>query len=49
MGMIENQSDLDNVKNAHFLFGRLSETKDFYYGIFLGENSNNNGHFYAKK
>jgi len=49
MGMIENQSDWDNLKNAHFIFGRQSENNDFYYGIFLGQNANNNGVFYAKK
>jgi len=49
MGFIENQSDIDNVKNQHFIFGRLSDNKDSIVGIFVGQHATNNGVFYAKR
>jgi hypothetical protein len=49
MGFIQNESDIDNVKNQHFIFGRLSDNKDSIVGIFVGQHATNNGLFYAKR
>jgi hypothetical protein len=49
MGFIQNESDMTNVKNQHFIFGRLSDNKDAIVGIFVGQHATNNGVFYAKR
>jgi hypothetical protein len=49
MGWIENRQDYDNVRNQHFIFGRLSHNKDSIVGVFVGEHATNHGTFYAKR
>jgi len=49
MGWIENRQDYDNVRNQHFIFGRLSHNKDSIVGVFVGQHATNHGTFYAKR